>query len=70
MKEATKDKKAVEFFNGLVAKAKANGNYNEIDETVITIAGNEYKAVVDTFNLLITVYQIIDECNSIEIATI
>ena len=68
MKEATKDKKAVEFFKGLVAKA--NGNYNEIDETVITIAGNEYKAVVDTFNLLITVYQIIDKCNSIEIAVI
>jgi hypothetical protein len=54
MKEATKDNKAV-------AEFRAMDNYNEV---IVTIVGNNYKCYNNV------VYQIIDDCNSLEIATI
>lgn len=70
MKEKTKDRKAIEEFRDIATRCAKFGNYSDLVDKIITIGGNKYRAHVQMENGTATIYQVVDEFNSIEIGTI
>ncbi len=65
MKESTKNEKAIAKFKEIARKCKVS--FITLVDSIIKVAGTEYKAVPNIHTENITVYEIVDDNNSIKI---